>query len=773
MKKEITQILPHLIYPENEKTFKYISQFYKYTPINSIYSKEKIDSLLKDEKTYHDMILNPFQYKTTRLKAWGKYIQFISQLIQNENKINLRIIILLEYFTKLMYNEKENYNEEDYISYWNFYAENCRDDYEILEKLYQNNICIRNPHLYIGMSYIYERYHAFKKADESFLKGFEIKCNKEDILINKYKEFENRMLNRINREMNLSFVDSEEIDKYIHNEIISKNNNKNENITRKRLNIERNTFYDEKIVIQIAFKIIDKKIIIYNEGIQNDKIKKGTQLVELYKLIIDYLNNHDSNFKANSDNFINDLNSQREKKPYSWLSNKRNENPNLNTILDNIIEQNHTIFNEINYNNNLIMNGINNNNNNSNNNNQIKFHKLDIINNKNIDSNPHNNNNNNEQKNKTNHDSLGYQSVNDIAKYLEKQISEEKTAMTTNNKSTKEFLNKESKEIEEHKKKIEKIKNELEKELEIVKIKEKKLKLIEEEMNKRLQNKKNILGIEKEKNKYVNHDKIPNFTKNLEKQNNSNLLGIIPEKNSNLNFSINLKEFLSNKSITMDDISLKISEIEKLYNENKISLIKKKQYVSLLEDALKDIHNKEEFKRGFQNKTNFNEIKPLFPNLIDSETNKQNPFFPSPIQNKNINNEFSFSFSNSNNKNLTKKIKTQNNWNFFDDEFENLNNNNDKLTPNLNTFFDDNKKDVQKKELNNSSKKFEKLFFGNDELDNDNKNDKNKLKNSFSNLNDTFELVKKSNSNQINNSSMTEKNNDSRNTDSIEKLFNS
>lgn len=95
------------------------------------------------------MILNPLQYKTTKLKAWGKYINFVTKLIPKEKNDILRIYILLEYFTQLMYNEKEFYNEKDYISYWNFYADNCRDDYEIFEKL------IKKKYLYWKLSIIY------------------------------------------------------------------------------------------------------------------------------------------------------------------------------------------------------------------------------------------------------------------------------------------------------------------------------------------------------------------------------------------------------------------------------------------------------------------------------------------------------------------------------------------------------------------------------------------------------------------------------------------
>ena len=757
---EFAITLPNLINPEKNHIFKYIVQFYNYIPINTIYSKEKIESLIKDEKTYHDMILNPLQYKTTKLKAWGKYINFVTKLIPKEKNDILRIYILLEYFTQLMYNEKEFYNEKDYISYWNFYADNCRDDYEIFEKLIKKNICTGNCQLYIGMSYIYERYHVFIKANDSFLKGFE-NCNNDEELNKCYKEFENRMLNRINREMSLTIIDSEEIDKFVHNEIYKSNNNE---INRKRLFNEMKEENNEKgtKIIKMRFKIEKNQIIIFDEVSNN--IRKGTQLVELYKLIVDYLNKNDSNFKAISDKFIRDLNIEHEKKPYSWLSNKRNiENQNLNNIMDNIIDQNKNInHNEKNFmNNNNSFIG----NNNYNSNNQVEFKKLDIIEKKNVNNYPNPiyiNINNNKQNIKNNNNQIN-KSINDIVNILEKEISEKKTI--TNNNIDDEYIKKEFKDIDEHKKKIEFLKKKLNEEIELLKQKEENLKLIEEERNQRIINKKNILNIQEEKKNMINY--------NINPQNN-NLLSKIPENNiQNKDYSIHLKEFLLNQNITKKDILLKMNEIGKLYNENKISLSKKNNFISLLENALNEISKKEETQIE-TNKPDFNNIKPLcyngnqFRNNINfpNEFNKKSSYLPSPIQK---NNNLSFVFSNSNNKNEKNNNFEINNITPLNG-FENKINNKNNLTPNINQFFDyDEKKENQKKDNKNLSKKFENLFYD-DDIDEINKEYN---ENNFSRLNDTFEIARRSNNNFTNNSSIIEKNNESRISSSIEKLFQS
>ena len=757
---EFAITLPNLINPEKNHIFKYIVQFYNYIPINTIYSKDKIESLIKDEKTYHDMILNPLQYKTTKLKAWGKYINFVTKLIPKEKNDILRIYILLEYFTQLMYNEKEFYNEKDYISYWNFYADNCRDDYEIFEKLIKKNICTGNCQLYIGMSYIYERYHVFIKANDSFLKGFE-NCNNDEELNKCYKEFENRMLNRINREMSLTIIDSEEIDKFVHNEIYKSNNNE---INRKRLFNEMKEENNEKgtKIIKMRFKIEKNQIIIFDEVSNN--IRKGTQLVELYKLIVDYLNKNDSNFKAISDKFIRDLNIEHEKKPYSWLSNKRNiENQNLNNIMDNIIDQNKNInHNEKNFmNNNNSFIG----NNNYNSNNQVEFKKLDIIEKKNVNNYPNPiyiNINNNKQNIKNNNNQIN-KSINDIVNILEKEISEKKTI--TNNNIDDEYIKKEFKDIDEHKKKIEFLKKKLNEEIELLKQKEENLKLIEEERNQRIINKKNILNIQEEKKNMINY--------NINPQNN-NLLSKIPENNiQNKDYSIHLKEFLLNQNITKKDILLKKNEIGKLYNENKISLSKKNNFISLLENALNEISKKEETQIE-TNKPDFNNIKPLcyngnqFRNNINfpNEFNKKSSYLPSPIQK---NNNLSFVFSNSNNKNEKNNNFEINNITPLNG-FENKINNKNNLTPNINQFFDyDEKKENQKKDNKNLSKKFENLFYD-DDIDDINKEYN---ENNFSRLNDTFEIARRSNNNFTNNSSIIEKNNESRISSSIEKLFQS
>ena len=320
--------------------------------------------------------------------------------------------------------------------------------------------------------------------------------------------------------------------------------------------------------------------------------------------------------------------------------------------MENIIIQNNNINNnEKNYINNNNNGFIENNNYNTNN--QVQFQKLDIMDKTNNYSNPiYNNIINNKPSIINNTNQINNKSINDIVNILEKKISGKKTI--TNNIINDEYIKNEYNDIEEHKKKIEILKKKLNEEIDLLKKKEENLKLIEAERNQRIINKKNHLNIQNEKQNIINY--------NINLQNN-NLLSKIPENNiqNNLDYSNNLKDFLLNQNITKNDISLKINEIGKLYNDNKISLSKKNSFISLLENKLNEISKKEEIQIP-NNKPDFNNIKPLnynenqFKNIVNfpNEFNKQNPYLPSPIQKTN---NLSFVFSNSNNNKNQKKKK--------------------------------------------------------------------------------------------------------------------
>ena len=730
-----TSILPNIMNPENESSFKYLTQFLNYKPLNLIYSKEKIESLINNENKYHQIIKNPSNYNLNKLSAWKMYISFIKDLVPKEYHDNLRIFLVLEYFTQTMYQEKEFYLEHDYISYWIFYADFCRDDLEILKILLKKNICINNAELYIALSYIYEKYHAFTYANDCFLQAFNAQCKNDDYLKNNYEQFEIRMENRINREINSTNIKCDDIDKYVHNEIYKFNNNQNNLL----YNENKNDLSEKGIkVIKMNFKIYNNKLEILDNNInyQNEVIqygnfpiyideacrknisRKGTQLVELYKLIVDFLNNNDLEFKANSDKFKNEVIENRKKKPYSWLSLKRpygNQNFDLSnsnlSFLENINENNA---------NNQNINQVNRNNNSGN--------KFKINNNLN-DFNP---NSINQIVNNELNDEINKNNINNINNLNDCNYNySNNTLSNLKSKQLDELIRSEYNLVNEHKKKIEELKQMINDELNYIKGKEEKLKLIEKELN----------------NKKINNNNILDIPINLESNKNNNY------NSSITNYLIN---FLSNDKITIDEITNKNKEIEYFYNSNKITLSDKIYYINLLNQKYNQIIQNNNKINSFV-QPNFNQIKPLESN--ENINNNQNF-----TQYKNKNNINLVNHHMNNNNNLNQGLNYQNNNDSIKflpiniNEYDIKNN-----TPTINKFFESENKIKNKM---NDENRFEKLFLGKDDCEKEIIRDQSNFKRY--NLNDNFDNI--TNTNHF--SSITEKTFESRKT-SIEHLFNS
>ena len=221
----------------------------------------------------------------------------------------------------------------------------CRDDIDILKYMMKNNICTHNYFLYESIAIIYEKYHDFENANQAYLKGFEVKVDNIEGLQNKYKQFEIRMENRINREISGTSLNYDTIDKYLHNELEKSNtptyNNYNKrNLTSNNMNyvtlkfqITRNKikiFNDEKDQQQGKSTINSKETVNYgeipvfvDEPFRNNLVTKGTQLVIIYKLLVKYLLDKDLSFQKANEIFLQKLNAEYEKKPYSWLSQNR------------------------------------------------------------------------------------------------------------------------------------------------------------------------------------------------------------------------------------------------------------------------------------------------------------------------------------------------------------------------------------------------------------------------------------------------------------------
>ena len=734
---DFTSPLPNIMNPEKEISFKYLSQFLNYKPLNLIYSKEKIESLINNENKFHQIIKNPSNYNINKLSAWKMYISFIKDLIPKEYNDNLRIFLVLENFTQKMYQEKEFYLEHDYISYWIFYADLCRDDIDILKTLLKKNICINNAEIYIALSYLYEKYHAFTYANDCFLQAFDIQCKNDDYLKKNYEQFEMRMENRINREINSTNIKCEDIDKYVHNEIYKFNNNKNNLL----YNENKNDSSEKGInIIKMNFKIYNNKFEILDDNInyQNEIIqygnfpiyideacrkntnRKGTQLVELYKLIVEFLNNNDIDFKVNSEKFKNDIIENRKKKPYSWLSLKRpygNQNFDLSnsnlSFLDNINDKNtsNQNINEISNNsNNENQFNINNNNNNLNDFNPSSINQMV----------------NNELKKEINKKNIN--NMNDLNDY--NNNFRNNSLSNLKNEELDDLIRNEYKLINEHKKRIEDLKQMIRDELNYVKEKEENLKLIEKEKNNKMINNNN-------------NNNILDIPRNLDSNNN----------NYNTNMTNYLINFLSNDKLTIDDIKNKNNEIEYYFKSNKITLSDKIYYINLLNQKYNQIIQNNNKINSFV-QPDFSQIKPI--------VKKENVINNLNLNQFNNKNNINFANNHIQNNNLNQGLNYQNNNNnsnkFLSNDYIVKNN-----TPTLNKYFES---DNKMKNNMNKENRFEKLFLVKDDYEKEIIIDQSNFKQY--NLNDNFDNI--TNTNHF--SSITEKTLESRKT-SIEHLFNS
>ena len=210
-------------------------------------------------------------------------------------------------------------------------------------------------------------------------------------------------------------------------------------------------------------------------------------------------------------------------------------------------------------------------------------------------------------------------------------------------------------------------------------------------------------------------------------QNNDNNNEIAKSK-----FINSLKNFLSNKNLTIPDIKNKKNEIDELFNLNKISLNEKNYFLNLLKKKFCQITQNDNKTENYI-PPNFNEIQPIFPK-----------------ENKTITKS-----DNHNNQDINKYSR-------YD-----INYLNERNTPTINKFFQsDNKNSENQIEKND---RFENLFLGKEDYDEEKEIKNEQIFNNLSKYqNDHYEYI--TDTNHI--SSITEKTLDSRKS-SLELLFNS
>lgn len=834
-----------LINPEKEKIFPYLSSYLQYTPAEKLYTKDNIKDLITKEKLYHDAIINSPQYKMTQLKAWSNYIKWICNIIPEIYNEQMRTFLVLENYTKTMVDEKIYYNNKEYISFWVYYIDMCRDDIDILKYMMKNNICTHNYFLYESIAIIYEKYHDFENANQAYLKGFEVKVDNIEGLQNKYKQFEIRMENRINREISGTSLNYDTIDKYLHNELEKSNtptyNNYNKrNLTSNNMNyvtlkfqITRNKikiFNDEKDQQQGKSTINSKETVNYgeipvfvDEPFRNNLVTKGTQLVIIYKLLVKYLLDKDLSFQKANEIFLQKLNAEYEKKPYSWLS--QNRLFILNDLSNNIQNEK-----------------------------EIEINKAS----KSITQDNCSDEAQRINKNKENIP-ISTLTVDDVVNKIETQIKESKNLQKEENKAEtqnivkvvlpnptknkKEIIsarikyinNNDKNEIYLLDKRIEYYRNKLKQERQIKAEKQKEieqLKLPTEELDKDDDNVDSDgdlnMDSDNEENEQKNENRFNlNYIQPLQKSppnknNSQNLLqqikpldiNMINKKTSNnvIDNSKQQNQNLFNKTMTEEEINEKMNEIEDKYQKKIISLETRDKLLSFIEEKISQLEKKQNkgnqdlldnylapaesqkcknifIENGInQGNAHINNIKPISTNFLITPDKK--------------NNDFSLSFDSTHSHLFAKSLLNQNNINQKQNNFlnnflpdskdNNINDNNYFNSPNskLSSFLDgmnnDNKQNVDlgkyfnvnsnshkyNNDLNNS--RLAKIFMEDDNFfESAGKNIYNMIKN---NNDDNSASITNNNPRKNCMSSITEKTiENTRNSSdlSIEKLFKS
>jgi hypothetical protein len=361
---------------ENYKEIEYLSKFYKKHNSN-IHKSEK--DLLRNEKVLIDVIMYPQQYNSNFITAWKDYLAWVYSTFQNDK---LRFYLVLENFTKSVslntsQEFKELSNNPDFLNHWLNYADLSADDMEVLNFLKKNDLCSRCHILYQSIALLFEKQHDFHKANLMFLEGLDLpKIDNVGKLKELYNQFETRMENRINREVQSSCHNSEAINKHIHeqleklekerNTFVINNNGKrlkNENLFQENSHGTRqlvSNFVIKKRKIHFISELSERNNInsfygevpvFIDDNYRKNTQTKGTQLVEIYSILFKFLIDKDTNFKRKNDMFIESLKEDFNKKPISWINGLRIVN---SKISNDIVELDFEKFKNIKNNNFLL-----------------------------------------------------------------------------------------------------------------------------------------------------------------------------------------------------------------------------------------------------------------------------------------------------------------------------------------------------------------------------------------------------------------------------------
>ena len=370
--------MPDFVYPEKDnkiiELFSYLTQNINmpYFSLNDIYIKhnnsnrnfiEWKNEMEKIEKEKRDRIIDSIN-KSSKIiiESVFDYMKFLNFYFYKYGE-KVRSFIFLEYFLCKLEIDKYIINTDEYCNLYNLYFNLCRDPENIFDYLERNGILIRNELFFCEKGYYYERIHKYKEANQTYIEGFIKILDDNDkkigkLLNNQYLNFENRMLNRISRDLENLDEDWNSIDSYIHkklkecklNDVNIKNNKKyfllnddNENLENKllkyinynfnlsegRLILNENNNGDNK-----GTEVIDSygKVKYINNPPDINKVTNITFIYEILKISLSLIY---SEWKTEYDNFDKEVKQNNEKLPYSWINKLRPTKRNIKNLKEN------------------------------------------------------------------------------------------------------------------------------------------------------------------------------------------------------------------------------------------------------------------------------------------------------------------------------------------------------------------------------------------------------------------------------------------------------
>ena len=378
--------IPDFLYPENTNSELYIYLTQKinwpYYSLQDIYQKQKdqkktfnewINEIISFDKEKKNKIINSAKNSDSKslIEAVHDYMKFLNTYFYRPFSEKIRTFIFLEYFIKKL--EKDIYiiNSDEYLHLVKLYFYLCRDSETIFDYLESKKILIKNELFYYEKGCYYERLHKYLEANQTYIEGFinildENDPEKGKILQNHYINFEERMNNRIMRDLDSLNEDWNSIDQYIQKEI---NEKRKEEMRSKNLNINLNSkkkyflkeeetnekFLERKLIknINIDFTLSEGRLNIkpstkQSQGIEvigvfgNVKyiknppdISKVTSITCIYELLKKVLSNFFIEWKKEYENFDLEAKQNSEKLPYSWINKLRPTKRNIQNIEDN------------------------------------------------------------------------------------------------------------------------------------------------------------------------------------------------------------------------------------------------------------------------------------------------------------------------------------------------------------------------------------------------------------------------------------------------------